>query len=84
MGSHFGKKSKECGIITLVDVMQTASQVWSSNQDSNSPWAKDGSRWVCKVVSYPATYLTAWLLVRHFAKDHDMFVQLDGFNCPST
>jgi len=44
------------------------------NQDSNSPWAKEGSRWVCKVVGCPATYLATWLLVRDLAKAHDMLV----------
>jgi hypothetical protein len=40
------------------------------DQDSNSPWAKEGSQWVCKVVGFLAT----WLLVQHLTKDHDMLI----------
>ncbi len=53
------------------------------NQDSNSPWAKEGSRWVCKVVGCPTTYSATSLLVRHLAKDHDMLVRPSRSNHPS-
>jgi hypothetical protein len=53
------------------------------NQDSNSPWAKEGSRWVWKVVGCLATYSATSFLVRHLAKDHDMLVQPSRSNCPS-
>jgi len=42
------------------------------NQNSNSPWAKEGAKWVCKVVGCPTTYLAKWLLVWHLIKDHDI------------